>query len=54
MVMKTSAVATSPADRLALFRACITVLARLLQDKIVPVYLPALQVCWRWRGAPAA
>jgi len=44
LVMKANAVATSPADRLALFRACITVLARLLQDKIVPVYLPALQL----------
>ena len=44
IVMQTSARATSPADRLALFRACVTVLARLLQDKIVPVYLPALQL----------
>ena len=45
LVMKTTAAMnTSPAERLALFRACITVLARLLQDKIVPVYLPALQL----------
>ena len=45
IVMKMQASPTTlPADRLALFRACITVLARLLQDKIVPVYLPALQL----------
>lgn len=29
-------------SRQALFRACVTVLARALQDKVVPVYLPAL------------
>ena len=28
-------------ERLALFRGCITVLARALSDKVVPVYLPA-------------
>jgi len=31
-------------ERAALFRGCITVLARLLQDKVVPVYLPALSL----------
>lgn len=38
--------AAEPAEgeptRQALFRACVTVLARALQDKVVPVYLPAL------------
>ena len=29
-------------ERSSLFRACVTVLARVLQDKVVPVYLPAL------------
>ena len=29
-------------SRAALFRACVTVLSRALQDKVVPVYLPAL------------
>jgi len=32
------------AERATLFRGCITVLARLLQDKVVPVYLPALSL----------
>lgn len=42
------AVATGEAEaegepsRAALFRACVTVLSRALQDKVVPVYLPAL------------
>lgn len=44
MVMKTSAISVSAVERMALFRACISVLARMLQDKIVPVYLPALQL----------
>lgn len=30
------------AERAALFRGCVTVLARILQDKVVPVFLPAL------------
>lgn len=32
------------AEQLALFKAGVTVLARLVQDKVVPVYLPALQL----------
>lgn len=32
------------AERSALFRACVTVLARVLQDKVVPVFLPALSL----------
>jgi len=32
------------AGRVTFFKACVTVLFRLLQDKIVPVFLPALQV----------
>ena len=38
---------SSPAEQLALFKASITALARLLQDKVVPVYLPVR------RAAPA-
>tara|TARA_B100000768_G_scaffold145795_1_gene138738 strand:+ start:185 stop:559 length:375 start_codon:yes stop_codon:yes gene_type:complete len=29
---------------LPLYKACVTVLARALQDKVVPVFLPALQL----------
>jgi len=31
-------------EQLAVFKACVTVLARLLQDRVVPVYLPALEL----------
>lgn len=33
-----------PDEREKLFKVCVTVLARVLHDKIVPVYLPALQL----------
>ena len=31
-------------EPLPLYKACVTVLARALQDKVVPVFLPALQL----------
>ena len=36
--------AAGRAEQLSLFKAGVTVLARLVQDKVVPVYLPALQL----------
>jgi len=42
LFMKPRSTATQ-ADREALFKASITVLTRLLQDKVVPVFLPAIQ-----------
>ena len=36
--------ASIEAERASLFRGCITVLARALQDKVVPVFLPALSL----------
>jgi len=36
--------AAAPDEREKLFKVCVTILARVLHDKIVPVYLPALQL----------
>ena len=34
----------STAEQLPVFKACVTVLSRLLQDRVVPVFLPALEL----------
>ena len=42
MAMPTGRSDVVDAERAALFRGCVTVLSRVLQDKVVPVFLPAL------------